>query len=281
MPAPHVMLITGASSGLGRSLVEAALAKGDIVVATLRKPKALDDLKSKYSSDRLLVLPLDVTKSEEVKAVFAEAKETFGRLDAVFNNAGTFIVGELEYTSEDQARALFETNFFGAISVTREAVALFREQGSGGHLFQITSSNVSKPPAGTSVYSASKAALETLSDALRDELDPAWGIKVTNVKLSGTRTSLFDKGTAPARNDLYSNPALPQNQMFALIQSGKFPLADSDKAAKALLDKLDLPKEERPHRLLLGAYALDCARERASILTELVEHDEAVALSVM
>ncbi|GAA6005763.1 hypothetical protein JCM10207_005325 [Rhodosporidiobolus poonsookiae] len=280
--SPRVILITGTSSGVGRSLVEAALAKGEIVVATLRKPEALDDLKSKYTSEQLLVLPLDVTDLGQVKAAFATAKETFGRLDVVVNNAGTTLIGELETTTDEQARALFETNFFGPMAITREAVALFRKQGSGGHIIQNTSSSATKALAASSIYSATKAGLEALSDAVRDELDPAWGIKVTTVQLGATRTSIGEKGTFAARDPAYEAvPSLPQNNMIAAFLSGQFRMADPDKAARAILDTLDLPAEERPQRVILGADTLGFVEERARILKDLVEHDREVAVSIM
>ena len=89
-------------------MTEAALAHGDKVVATLRKPKALESLQAKYPADRLLVTKLDVTKSDEIESAFAKAKEAFGRVDVVFNNAGWGVIGEIEGTPDDQARAMFE-----------------------------------------------------------------------------------------------------------------------------------------------------------------------------
>ena len=89
-------------------MTEAALAHGDKVVATLRKPEALESLQAKYPSDKLLVTKLDVTKPDEIESAFAKAKEAFGRVDVVFNNAGCGMIGEIESTTNDQARAMFE-----------------------------------------------------------------------------------------------------------------------------------------------------------------------------
>lgn len=90
--------VTGASSGFGRSMVEYVLNKGDIAVATLRKPEVLDDLKVKYPSSQLLILKVDVTKSEDITGAFGKAKEAFGGIDVVFNNAGYAILTEFEGT---------------------------------------------------------------------------------------------------------------------------------------------------------------------------------------
>ena len=89
-------------------MTEAALAHGDKVVATLRKPEMLESLQAKHPADKLLVTKLDVTKADEIESAFAKAKEAFGRVDVVFNNAGWGAIGEIEGTPDDQAHAMFE-----------------------------------------------------------------------------------------------------------------------------------------------------------------------------
>ena len=136
------LAVTGTSTGLGRAVAEVALEKGEIVVGTARRPSSLDDLAQRYPKDRLLVLPLDVTQPQQIIDAFAEATRTFGRIDVVFNNAGKADVGEFEGMEEAKARELLETNFWGAISVTKEAVKCFRETnppGAGGRLLQMSS----------------------------------------------------------------------------------------------------------------------------------------------
>jgi len=91
-------------------MTEAALAQGNKVVATLRKPEALESLQAKYPADKLLVTKLDVTKLDEIESAFAKAKEAFGRVDVVFNNAGWGTLGEVEGTPDDQAHAMFEVH---------------------------------------------------------------------------------------------------------------------------------------------------------------------------
>ncbi|GAA6005759.1 hypothetical protein JCM10207_005324 [Rhodosporidiobolus poonsookiae] len=278
--SPRVILITGTSSGVGRSLVEAALARGEIVVATLRKPEALDDLKSKYGSEQLLVLPFDITKSDQIQDVFDKAVAAFGKIDIVVNNAGVTLIGEVETSTAEQARALFDTNFFAPLEIAKFAVGFFRKQG-GGILLQNTSSSATNAVAGLGIYSASKAALEWASDALRDELDPAWGIKVINLQIGGTKTNLGMNGTFIAKDPLYSNPSLPQNQMMAAFSSGSMPMADADKVAQAVLKTLALPADELPKRLILGADAVAAVQAKAAELAALAEHDKELAVSVM
>ena len=138
------MPVTGSSSGFGLSMVKLALEKGDKVMATLRKPSDLDDLAGKYPSTELRILKVDVTQPAEVADAFTEAKKQFGRVDVVFNNAGSFVVGEVEGTPEAVARSLMDVNFWGAASVSREAVRFFREEnpaGAGGLLLNVSSSS--------------------------------------------------------------------------------------------------------------------------------------------
>ncbi|KIJ66662.1 hypothetical protein HYDPIDRAFT_26098 [Hydnomerulius pinastri MD-312] len=153
-----VWFITGSSTGFGRAMAELLLKKGDKVVATLRKPEALASLSSRYSRDQLLVLKLDVTKDDDIKAAFVEAHKAFGRIDVVFNNAGFLVIGEVEGASEANARRLFETNFWGAASVSKEAVRFFREvnEPSGGRLLQVSSAVGLQGFAGVGFYSATK-----------------------------------------------------------------------------------------------------------------------------
>lgn len=154
----HFYVVTGTSTGVGRNMAELLLQKGEIVVATARKPEVLDDLKAKYPASQLLVLHLDVDKPQEIKRTFVEAKNAFGRIDVVFNNAGWSMLGELEVTPEEEARKMFDTNFWAAANVSREAVGFFREENkpSGGLLINNTSKGGIVAVPGLGYYAASK-----------------------------------------------------------------------------------------------------------------------------
>ncbi|KAL7279586.1 hypothetical protein ACG7TL_005990 [Trametes sanguinea] len=272
MSSPRIWLLTGTSTGMGRALAEFLLEKGEIVVATLRRPSVIDNLKSKYPSDRLAIRKLDVTKEDEIIDVFTFVKEKFGRLDVVVNNAGYALAGELEAIKEEDARALFETNFWGATHVTREAVKFFREVNparAGGRLLQISSlAGVSAGPA-TGYYAATKFALEAISEALAAELDPAWNIKVVLVELGGYRTpGLLNMpwgGTHPA----YSNPDLPSN-MFR--KYGAQPKGDPKKAARAFYELVSLP--EPPLHLPLGKDSIGGIRKKLADFTATIDKYE-------
>ena len=152
-------IVTGASTGFGRELAKLVLEKGDIAVATARRPEVLADLVAAYPADRLLTLKLDVTKQQDVLDAFAAAKAKFGRVDVVANNAGFGTFGEVESVPDADARAIFETNFWGAAWVSREAVRFFREvnpAGAGGRLLQFSSVCGFQGMPGTAYYSATK-----------------------------------------------------------------------------------------------------------------------------
>jgi NADP-dependent 3-hydroxy acid dehydrogenase YdfG len=122
-----VWLITGCSSGFGRALVDAALARGDRVVATARRVESLADL----AGDRVLAVALDVTRQDQINAAVSAALDRFGRIDVLVNNAGYSTVGAVEEIDVDDLRALMETTFFGAVALTKAVLPHMRERGSG------------------------------------------------------------------------------------------------------------------------------------------------------
>lgn len=175
----RVWFITGASRGFGRVWTEAALERGDKVVATARKLDSISVLNEKYG-DHVLTLELDVTNENQVKEVVKKAHEHFGKLDLVLNNAGYSLVGTIEEAKADEVRALYETNILGPMSVIKAALPILREQGYG-HILG-TSSNlghVTLPVIG--YYSSSKWAFEAIHESLALEVKQ-FGIKVTIIE---------------------------------------------------------------------------------------------------
>jgi NAD(P)-dependent dehydrogenase (short-subunit alcohol dehydrogenase family) len=246
----RVWLITGASSGFGRSIAEAALAAGDDVVASARRPAALADLVSEHP-DRVLALELDVTDAERIPAAVAEAVQWRGRLDVLVNNAGYALVGAVEENTDDELRGMLEVMFFGAAAVTRAVLPHMRDRGAGA-IVQISSLGGQLSFAGYSAYSAAKFALEGLSEALADEVNPL-GIKVLIVEPGAFRTSLqngFARSTPlPAYEDTVGATA-----RAAASSNGAQP-GDPAKAAAAIIAALDA--DNTPLRLPLGSDAVD------------------------
>ena len=154
----QVWFITGSSRGLGRALVVAALEAGDRVVATARRPETLAAVREKYG-DRVHPLALDVTRPEAARRAVEAAVGRYGRIDVLVNNAGYANVSPIETADDDDVRAQFETNFWGATAVAREAVRFFREvnpKGAGGRLLNFSSVSGLQGMGGFAHYCASK-----------------------------------------------------------------------------------------------------------------------------
>lgn len=202
---PKVILITGCSSGIGRYLAQRLTQLGYIVVATARKVETLQDL----SAD--LKLSLDVTEPDSVNQAVASTLEQFGRIDVLINNAGYTMQGALEEVSDEQTRQVFDVNVFGALRMIRAVVPHMRKQQSG-RIINISSiaGKLATPANGT--YSATKFALEALSDALRLELD-AFGIQVVVIEPGAIKTHFDDTAQAHAKQIL-GNPESPYQQIY-------------------------------------------------------------------
>lgn len=174
-----VWFITGASRGFGRIWTEAALKRGDKVVATARKMESIAILNEQFGSN-VLTLELDVTNAAQAKEAVHKAHAHFGRLDIVLNNAGYSLVGTIEESGADDIKAMYDTNIFGAVAVIQAALPILREQGYG-HILG-TSSNlghVTLPVIG--YYASSKWAFEAIHESLAIEVKD-FGIKVTIIE---------------------------------------------------------------------------------------------------
>ncbi|MGZ7442999.1 SDR family oxidoreductase [Paenibacillus sp. TH7-28] len=247
----RVWFITGASKGLGYAFTSAALEAGDQVVAVARTIGKLEKLQEQYQ-DSLLFLHLDIRDREAVFATVKVAVEHFGHLDIVVNNAGVMTLGMVEELSESDARDLMETNFFGALWVCQAVFPYLREQ-RAGHLIQISSIGglISGPMSG--LYSASKFALEGLSEALAQEA-AHFGVKLTMVEPGGYWTDLY---TAMR----YSNPLDAYDSLREeLVKQYAEGSSDSDPilAAEALMKLVE--SENPPLRLILGSMIFDLVR---------------------
>jgi len=194
----RVVLITGCSSGIGRALAEEFLKRGHRVAATARNADSVADL----VGDGCLVLPLDVTDGESIGSAVAETIEWAGRIDILVNNAGYALVGPVAEISMDDLRRQLETNVVGAVATTQVVVPHMAAAG-GGCIVNIGSvSSLLATPFG-GAYSASKAALHLLSDALRPEVAP-FGIHVVVVRAGGVITK-FPEAAAQGL-DRYRDP---------------------------------------------------------------------------
>jgi NAD(P)-dependent dehydrogenase (short-subunit alcohol dehydrogenase family) len=180
-----VWLITGASRGLGRSILEAALRDGGKVLATARNTERFDDLKARYG-ENLATFELDVTNESHAKEAVSEAVRRFGRLDVLVNNAGYGHIQPFEHVASEDFRAQIETNFFGVVNLTRAAIPIMRVQGSG-YIFQVSSAGGRISSPGLSAYQAAKWAVGGFSDVVGKEVSH-FGIRVCTLEPGGMRT---------------------------------------------------------------------------------------------
>jgi NAD(P)-dependent dehydrogenase (short-subunit alcohol dehydrogenase family) len=263
--AGRIWLITGASSGFGLALTEAALAAGDTVVAAVRRPEVLKDLAAAHPG-RVVPVALDVTDSARITAVVDEVLLSHGRIDVLVNNAGRGLVGAVEETTDAELRDLMDLHFFGPAALTRAVLPQMRGRGSGA-VVQMSSMGGRFSFAGVSAYSATKFALEGLSEALALEVAP-FGVKVLIVEPGSFRTGFAGGGALQqsAATDAYAATVGPVREILS-SSDGKQP-GDPAKAAAAILAALD--DERTPLRLALGTDAveailgnLDAARTEA------------------
>jgi len=256
-----VWLVTGASTGFGRELVEYLLERGAKVVATSRRVEGLQELGAKYPKS-VLVAAMDVTDQKQVEHVAGVAVKWFGRVDVLVNNAGYGIVGAVEESAEGEYRPMFETNVFGLIRVTQAVLAQMRAQGSG-HIVNLSSIGGLVATPGFGLYNATKFAVEGLSEALAQEVKPL-GISVTIVEPGPFRTKFLGKagGEAAVKISDYEQTAGKMRAYFT-EQDGKQP-GDPQKAAEAIVEAVEA--EEPPLRLLLGASTLPRVRAKMEAL---------------
>lgn len=250
----RVWFIAGASHGLGRELVRAALERGDFVVATGRRPETFATGFEDYAH-ALVALAMDSDDAHEVRVAVDTAIRCFGHIDILVNNACASLIGAVEEASDLEVRRLFETNLFGVLNVMREVLPHMRER-RRGHVVTLASS-YPEQAAGFGLTHAVRGAVIGLSEALTQELKPL-GIQVTTVDpgmLGGPEARIIARQVI-ADYDTRLGPArLWQEELDEMVMAGR---------AQAVLRAMDLP--EAPGHLVLGARAYERALRRLTAL---------------
>lgn len=249
-------LITGCSSGLGRSLARTVLEEGYHAVVTARDTEKLKDFQKKYP-ETAMVLPLDVTDDESVKKAVSAAKKRFGMIDVLVNNAGYGYRAAVEEGEPEDTDRLFRTNFWGPIALIKAVLPDMRAKRNGA-IINVSSIAALGTAPGSGYYAASKCALEGLSDGLRIETAPL-GIKVMVVEPGAFRTdfagrSLTQSGTVIADYEETAGARRIGKDMSHGTQQG-----DPDKGAKLIIKAIEA--EDTPFRLLLGSDAVRFAKK--------------------
>ena len=273
--APKVWFITGVSSGFGREIAQAALARGDVVVGTLRQAAQLDAFNA-LAPGRAHALQMDVTDPAAIVRAVEEAARTAGRIDVLVNNAGYGQVGVAEEVTDAQTWRLFETNFFGLLQVMRAVLPHMRARRSG-HIINVSSVAGMIGIPGMALYSASKFAVEGLSEALAGEVAPL-GIRVTIVEPGGFRTDFAGRSISQPGRAVADYAGTPAGQVRAQLAAyGGHEPGDPARAAAAILQLADAPTV--PVRLALGSDALKMLRGRMARVTKDYDDWQAVTRS--
>ncbi|NGO77790.1 SDR family NAD(P)-dependent oxidoreductase [Streptomyces sp. YC504] len=246
-----VWLITGANSGFGRAFTEAAVGAGDVVVAAARRTGTLDELVAAHP-DQVEAVTLDVTDTDAISVVVADIVARHGRIDVLVNNAGRTHVGSVEENSDADLRSLFDVHFFGPAALTRAVLPHMRARRSGA-IVQLSSVGGQMSMAGFGAYSATKFALEGLSEALQAEVKPL-GIDVLIVEPGAFRTSLFGNHSL-SKGEIEDYEATVGATRAYVETGGGTQAGDPAKAAAAVLAALNA--EETPLRLALGGDSID------------------------
>lgn len=260
-------------------MTEYALNKGDIVVATLRKPQVLSDLAARYSADKLLVLKVDVTKQEDIDEAFARTRSAFGRLDVVFNNAGYSIVTEIEGTPVHKAREIFETNFWGATNVSRAAVKFFREvneRGKGGTILQISSICGFHAFPQNGYYAATKHALEGFTDSLERELPPSWNIKICIIEPGLFHTDVLNNAEVLPQHPAYTDESFAsviRRKVVGAVLEG-----DADKFTRTVYEVVQ--GGNIPKRLPMGLDSIDLLNGKIELLKATVAETKGLSVDL-
>jgi NADP-dependent 3-hydroxy acid dehydrogenase YdfG len=233
------------------------------VIGTLRQAAQCAEFEALQPGRAHAVL-LDVTDAARVTQIIDAAFATHGRIDVIVNNAGFVLLGSIEETADDEARRLFDTNFFGLLSVTRACLPHLRRQGSG-HIINVSSTVGLCGTPGTPLYAASKFAVEGLSEALQAEVT-GLGIRVTLIE-PGAVKSNFTAGAVEVRRrlpDVYPlmSGGIDRNGLhhFYAATAG-----DASLSVSAILAAVDAAQS--PLRMLAGAEAVQAARAKAEQLT--------------
>lgn len=275
MTTTRAWLVTGASKGFGKALVEAIAKRGEPVAGTFRDANQARAFEQAYPGIATGVL-LDVTDAAGIVRVVDHVLSRFGHLDVLVNNAGYGQFGAVEDLSDQQIRKLMDTNFFGLLNMTRAVLPHFRARRSGRIVNISSVAGFSAYGAGAATYSASKFAVEGLSEAMALELAPL-GIGITLVEPGSFRTEFGAASMDMSAGESADYAALlgPVRMYLQHKYHGTEP-GDPVKAAQAILTALDAP--EPPARLVLGADAVSLVRKKLEVVAEQVNAWEKLSL---
>lgn len=266
-------LVTGCSTGIGRAVASAALEAGHSVLVTARRPEAVQDLVDAHPGTAVSAA-LDVTDRSQIAAAVDRADAAFGGVDVLVNNAGYGYLSAVEEGDDAEVRALFDTNFFGAVDTIKAVLPQMRARG-GGHIVNVSSMTgiVTNPP--NTYYSCTKHAMEALTEGLAKEVAPL-GIKVSAIEPGAFQTDYITRSMHRAES--IEDYAEVSERKEVILAFGEHLPGDPAKLATAVLRIAGM--DDPPLRLLLGRDVLRAFREKTAAWTASVEEWEDVTVAM-
>ena len=253
-----VWIVTGSSSGLGKSFVKALADQGDIVVAAARMKTALSELETQYPG-QIMTMELDVTNDEQIRSVVREVIHAQGRIDGLINNAGYGYRAAVEEGVRQDVDLLFQTNFFGPVALIKAVLPYMRSQ-RRGMIINISSIAAVETFPGSGYYGASKCALEGMSSALQKETAPL-GIKVMVVEPGAFRTDFSGRSLKQTQIRIDDYEATAGQRRIENDHTHGTQCGDPDKGARLVLEAIRSPQP--PFKLILGQDAWEVYQQRA------------------
>lgn len=274
MENKKVWLVTGASKGLGLTLVNKLIDNGYKVAATSKDIEALKKAVNS-TSENFLPLEVDLTNPISVENAIQITNETFGRLDVIVNNAGYGIGGAIEELSQEEILQSFNVNVFGTINVIEKAMPYLRAQRSG-YFINVSSIAGFAPAMGWSIYSAAKHAIVGLSEVLAEDVK-SLGIKVTVVAPGAFRTQfLSEDSLVMSKKKIEDYREIRESHSKYDAMNGK-QLGDPEKAAQVFINLAE--SENPPVRLYLGSDAYKRASAKIETIASDLEKWKDISLS--
>jgi NAD(P)-dependent dehydrogenase (short-subunit alcohol dehydrogenase family) len=265
--------ITGASSGLGRTMTESLLARGDRVAATVRRPGALDELIAKHG-DRLRVLVVDLTDTARMRGEVDAAFAALGRIEVVVSNAAYGLFGAIEEVSDEQMERQIATNLIAPMQLVRACLPHLRRQG-GGRIVQISSEGGQVIYPSFGVYHATKWGIEGFIETVAQEVAP-FGIDCVIVEPGPTATNFG--ANLDLAQPIADYDGTPAGEARRVVTSGSFPITgDARHTVGAIIAAAD--EKRSPLRLVLGSAAYEHIEHALAERLEAVRKQKAIAHS--
>lgn len=265
MATKKVWFVTGASKGLGLTLVKRLLAEGHSVAATSRNVSELQKVISEENS-AFLPLEVDLINEDSVATAVSKSIEKFGKLDMIVNNAGYGQLGTLEETSDLESRQNFDTNVFGSLNIIRKTMPYLRKQKSGFIINIASIGGLTGEFPGWGIYCATKFAVVGFTEALSAEVKE-FGINATVVYPGYFRTDfLTGSSLRTPKNEIEEYTVARQIQVAHEKEINGNQQGDPEKAALALIDLSEM--ENPPLHLILGSDAFSIAGNKLNALQD-------------